>query len=122
MELSAAEAAFFANRPQALPLYEALRGEAMALKGTQVKVQKTQITFGAPRGYCVVAHPPSKRMGEGALICCLSLGHPLSHPLLQHNVQVSLHRYTCRLLLTNTDDVTAVLPYLKESFEGFGQK
>lgn len=122
MALNPQELLFYSNRPEALPVYEALQKEALALPGTQIKVQKTQITFSAPKGYCVLAHPPVKSMGQSAVICCLSLGYPLTHPLVLHNVQVSLHRFTCRLLLKNQEDVSAILPLLQEAYEAFGRK
>lgn len=122
MPLTDQELLFFFTRLKALPVYEALRREALALGGTQLRVQKTQITFGSPRGYCVVAHPPARRMSDEAILCCLSLGYPLNHSLCQHNVQVGLHRFTCRLLLKSVEDVNAILPFLKEAYEGFGSQ
>lgn len=55
--LSLEEAAFFDGDPAALSLYAALRGQLLALEGeSHILVQRSQISFRAPRPYAWVWH------------------------------------------------------------------
>ena len=64
---------FFERDPSALPLYETFRDALLACyPQSQIKIQKTQISFTDGCGFAFVSHPPRKVPG-GVLI---SLGLP----------------------------------------------
>lgn len=97
MELTDEERLFFAKRPQAESLYQILREKLSGLPGVKIAVFKTQISFSTRRGFCVVSHPPLKRLGESALMVSFSLPWKPDSLRLFRWVQISARRFTCHM-------------------------
>ncbi|MCI6377833.1 MAG: DUF5655 domain-containing protein [Clostridiales bacterium] len=94
-----AEAAlFFANDSDAFALFLLLHGQLLAAwPKSALKVQKTQITFLDPRGYCFVWLP---RRGPGSLGVSFGLGYELKSPRLFQVAHPTPRRWTHHVIVT----------------------
>ena len=107
--MTAAELLFFDECPQALPVYEALRAWALnRWPETAIRVQKTQITFGRPKGYAVVSLPRRKaERAAGAVVLSFSLPQADASPRIMAKTQISARRWTHHVLLNEPEDLDA---------------
>lgn len=96
---------FFARDPAALALFESLRERLNALwPQSTLKVQKTQITFLDPRGYCYAS-----LRGKGRLIVSFGLGAALSSPRLFAVATPAPGRYTHHVAVRDESELDAEL-------------
>jgi hypothetical protein len=104
--------AFFAARPGALPIYEAFEARLFALfPDTEMRVQKTQISFYASCGY-VSASIPSRRVPGVTgpyLMLSVYLPYPLASPRVFAAVQPYPGRFTHHIALDSPDAVDGEL-------------
>ena len=83
---------FFDREPLGLALFELLFERVMARwPSSALRVQKTQITFSAPRGYLFASRP--RRRG-GGLMVSFGLSAPLQSPRLFAVANPAPGRYT----------------------------
>ena len=102
-DITGAEMGFFLEEPEKLALYLALREQVRALAPLmEVLVQKTAISFRAPRPFLYVGHPFRKHnpgWPEGCLQISFSAPAPVSHPAVIHNTPIRNHLYTIHALV-----------------------
>ena len=98
MDIIAQTDAFFAGKPEAWALFEALRSRVLACwPDTGLRVMKTCIAFDDPKPYCYLSHPPRK--GMAGVMVTFSLPEPVEHPRFFMVVPVGRRRYTVHVLL-----------------------
>ena len=103
---------FFEGRPAELELYEALAGELLArYPDTEIRVQKTQISFYEGRMYaCVSLTPVRKKAQRPPHFITVTFG--LDHPLDDSRavaVQVRPNRYTHHVIVGMRDEIDDTL-------------
>jgi len=118
-EITSDELLFFHHRPAVLPLYLELRKQLFSLPGTTLSVQKTQLSFSAPKGYCILSHPRSQSKDSSLIQVSLSSAEPVEHPLLLVNTPIRAGRWTCHLLIRTPEDITAIWPLIMQSYHQF---
>ena len=109
--------AFFERDPSALPLYEAFRDALLARHPkSQIRIQRTQISFTDGYGFAFVSHPPRKVPG-GVLI---SLGLParLNSPRVFAASEPYPGRWTHHFLLRSQNEIDGeLLGWLDDAHE-----
>ena len=104
MDVIAQIDAFFAGKPEAWALFEALRSRVLACwPDTGLRVMKTCIAFDDPKPYLYVSFPPRKHMA--GLWLSISLREAAEHPRFAMVVPVSKARYTVHIHLPDADAV-----------------
>lgn len=104
-------ALFFANDPDAFALFVLLQSRLLAAwPESGLKVQKTQITFLDPRGYCFVWLP---RRGpgrpRGSLGVSFGLGYELHSPRLFQTAHPTPRRWTHHVIVTRPEELDGEL-------------
>ena len=103
---------FFDGKPIELSLYEALAGALIArFPETEIRVQKTQISFYDPRMYCCVSLAPVRRKAERPerfITVSFGLGAPLCDPRAL-SVQVRPNRTTHHVVIGRADEIDGQL-------------
>ena len=110
---------FFEGRPAELALYEALAKALLTrYPDTQIRVQKTQISFYDRHMYACASLTPVRRRAERPphfITVTFGLDHPLDDPRALA-VPVRPSRYTHHVLLGATDEVDdALLGWIEQS-------
>lgn len=91
---------FFSGAPEALGLFELLWERIAARWGdTSLKVQKTQITFLDPRGFCFAS------LRGRRLIVSFGLGHALQSPRFQAVSNPAPGRFTHHVAVRTADEL-----------------
>ena len=104
MDIIAQTDAFFAGKPEAWALFEALRSRVLSCwPDTGLHVMKTCIAFDDPKPYLYVSFPPRKYLA--GLWLSISLREPAEHPRFAMVVPVSRTRYTVHIHLPDADAV-----------------
>lgn len=89
------ESAFFAQQPEAAPLYEAVKAKLkMYFKDTTIKVTKSQIAFSSKRNFAFVWLPLHKTKNRPAVYIILSFG--LDHRIQSPRIEEAVEAYPCR--------------------------
>ena len=112
--------AFFGAEAQALGLYELL--EALVLEqipGTQIRVQKTQISFYRRRLYGCASRlriRKKKDLPPGYLVVTFGLGRAVDDPRIEASVEPYPGRWTHHVLLWRREQVDQeLLGWLREA-------
>ena len=112
--------AFFAGRPWALPLYEALFSQMEELfPEAAVKVQKSQISFYGRHLFAAVSLPlrRKKTWPEECLVVTFGLGARVDHPRIAAAVEPYPRRWTHHVLLSRPEEVDGqLLDWLREAY------
>ena len=99
---------FFDGRPVELSLYERLALALLArFPETEIRVQKTQISFYDPRMYCCVSLTPVRRKAERPerfITVSFGLMAPLDDPRALA-VQVRPNRYTHHVIVGSAEEI-----------------
>ena len=104
MDIIAQTDAFFAGKPEAWALFEALRSRVLARwPDTGLRVMKTCIAFDDPKPYLYVSFPPRKYLA--GLWLSISLREAAEHPRFAMVVPVSKARYTVHIHLQDADAI-----------------
>jgi len=102
-DITGAEMGFFMEEPEKLALYLALREQVRALAPLmEVLVQKTAISFRAPRPFLYVGHPFRKHnpgWPMGCLQISFSATAAVRHPAVIHNTPIRANLYTIHALV-----------------------
>lgn len=108
--------AFFAPRPQALPLYQDLyRQMEAAFPHAAVKVQKSQVSFYGRHLFAMVSHPRRKR--EEGLLVSFGLGYQLESSRVAQAVEPYPGRWTHHVPVGRAEDVDGeLLGWLAEAW------
>ena len=108
MDIIAQTDAFFAGKPEAWALFEALRSRVLARwPDTGLRVMKTCIAFDDPKPYLYVSFPPRKHMA--GLWLSISLRETMTHPKISMLVPVSKARYTAHIHLAGAEEIDEAL-------------
>ena len=112
--------AFFAGRPWALPLYEALFSQMEELfPVAAVKVQKSQISFYGLHLFAAVSLPlrRKKTWPEECLVVTFGLGSRVEDPRIAVAVEPYPRRWTHHVLLSRPEEVDGqLLDWLREAY------
>ena len=112
--------AFFAGRPWALPLYEALFSQMEELfPEAAVKVQKSQISFYGRHLFAAVSLPlrRKKTWPEECLVVTFGLGSRVEDPRIAVAVEPYPGRWTHHVLLSRPEEVDGqLLDWLREAY------
>ena len=103
--------AFFAGKPQAWAVFEALRAELLCVyPDAKLRVMKTCIAFDDPKPFAYVSFPPKKSLPG----ICLSIGlrEEMRHPRFAMLVPVSKSRFTAHIHLPDESAVDDELLFL----------
>ena len=100
---------FFDKHLPALPLYEAFEAKVLeAVPGTDVKVQKTQITFSNRHGFAFVSVLPARRAKdrpEHYITVTLGLNRRLDSPRVDKASEPYPGRWTHHLLIASWEEI-----------------
>lgn len=114
---------FFDKHLPALPLYEAFEAKVLeAVPGTDVKVQKTQITFSNRHGFAFVSFLPARRAKdrpEHYITVTLGLNRRLDSPRVDKASEPYPGRWTHHAALTREADLDGELLGCLEEARGF---
>ena len=112
--------AFFAGRPWALPLYEALFSQMEELfPEAAVKVQKSQISFYGRHLFAAVSLPlrRKKTWPEECLVVTFGRGSRVEDPRIAVAVEPYPRRWTHHVLLSQPEEVDGqLLDWLREAY------
>lgn len=112
--------AFFAGRPWALPLYEALFSQMEELfPEAAVKVQKSQISFYGRHLFAAVSLPLRRKKTWPAecLVVTFGLGSRVEDPRIAVAVEPYPRRWTHHVLLSRPEEVDGqLLDWLREAY------
>ena len=112
--------AFFAGRPWALPMYEALFSQMEELfPEAAVKVQKSQISFYGRHLFAAVSLPlrRKKTWPEECLVVTFGLGSRVEDPRIAVAVEPYPRRWTHHVLLSRPEEVDGqLLDWLREAY------
>lgn len=108
---------FFDGRPDALTLYQTLAQQLdAAFPQASVKVQKTQISFYAPRLFAMVSLPRRKR--DPGLVVSFGLGRRESSPRVGMAVEPYPGRWTHHVPVTAREQLDGeLLGWLREAWD-----
>ena len=109
--------AFFDRDPAALPLYEAFREALLARHPeSQIKIQRTQISFTDGCGFAFVSHPPRKV--PGGILVSLGLPARLESPRVFAASEPYPGRWTHHILLRGQNEIDGeLLDWLEAAHE-----
>ena len=100
---------FFAQHPDALPLYEALAQRVFrTVENTVIKVQKTQISFYNRRLFACVSFARVRKKAdcpEPFLVVTFGLDHKVESPRVDVATEPYPNRWTHHVLLSNTAEI-----------------
>ena len=100
---------FFAQHPDALPLYEALAQRVFrTVENTVIKVQKTQISFYNRRLFACVSFARVRKKAdcpEPFLVVTFGLDHKVESPRVDVATEPYPNRWTHHVLISNTAEI-----------------
>ena len=104
---------FFDKHLPALPLYEAFEAKVLeAVPGTDVKVQKTQITFSNRHGFAFVSFLPARKAKdrpETYITVTFGLGYRVDSPRIDGAVEPYPNRWTHHVLVSHIREIDGEL-------------
>lgn len=104
---------FFEEKPEALPLYEALEGRILEeIENVTIKVQKTQISFANKHNFAFVSFLPARRgkqRPETWITVTIGLGRRLESPRVDAATEPYPNRWTHHLLISNPEEIDGEL-------------
>lgn len=111
---------FFDNHMDALPLFEAFENRVMSeIPNTQIKVQKSQISFYNRHLFACVSFARVRRKKDcppSYIVVTLGLSHRLESPRIEAATEPCPNRWTHHLLISDTGEIDdELLLWLKEA-------
>ena len=111
---------FFDKHLPALPLYEAFEAKVLeAVPGTDVKVQKTQITFSNRHGFAFVSFLPARKAKDRPktwLTVTFGLPHRVESPRIDAAVEPYPNRWTHHVLISAPEEIDeALMGWIQEA-------
>ena len=102
---------FFEKAPLALPLYAAFEAALLArFPDTEIRVQKTQISFSQRHGFACVSLPRrASERNAGALLVSFGLPYQAEHPRIMAAPEPYPGRWTHHVLLPDAASIDATL-------------
>lgn len=113
---------FFERHMDAYPLYESFEAELMKkFPQTQVRVQKSQISFYNRHMFACVSFLRPKRRAElppSYFVLTLGMPYPLDSPRAAVKTEPYPGRWTTHIVISSLDDLdTELLNWLREAYE-----
>ena len=112
--------AFFASKPETLPLYEAIRAAiCSAFEEVTVTVQKTQISFSNRYNFAFVSLPARRVKGAPAvyILFTFGLGYQLAHPRIAVSTEPYPNRWTHHVIIQDEDEIDdQLMEWVKEAY------
>ncbi len=117
-ELTLEEIGFFGQKPEALPLYEAVRDIIFSHSGVTVKVAKTQITFKTKYGFAFVSMKKLKGSPDISILLTLGLGRRLDSPRVAVATEPYPGRWTHHIIISDTSQLDGELcSWITEAYD-----
>ena len=108
MDMTVQTDLFFAGKPEAWALFEALRESVLSrYPDTKLRVMKTCVAFDDPKPYLYVSFPPRKSMG--GILATISLRERMEHPRFFMVVPVNQSRFTVHMHIERAEQIDAEL-------------
>ena len=110
---------FFLKRPEAFPLYEAVRAKICELPGVTVKVSKTQVSFSNRHGFAYVSLPHSRIKGHPAacILVTFGLSYRLDDPRIYVATEPYPMRWTHHVIVERVDEVDdQLMAWIREAY------
>ena len=113
---------FFQDKPQALPLYEALEERILArIPDVNIKVQKTQISFFNRHNFAFVSFLPVRKAKERPKVyitVTFGLSYQKQSPRIDAATEPYPNRWTHHVLISSPDEIDEeLMSWLKEAGE-----
>ena len=113
---------FFREKPEALPLYEALEERILAeIPDVNIKVQKTQITFYNRHNFTFVSFLPVRKAKERPKVyitVTFGLSYQKESPRIDVATEPYPNRWTHHVLISSPEEIDEeLLGWLKEAAE-----
>ena len=104
---------FFQERPEALPLYEALEERILAeIPDVNIKVQRTQISFANRHNFAFVSFLPVRQAKERAKVyitVTFGLSYQKESPRIDVATEPYPNRWTHHVLISSADEIDGEL-------------
>lgn len=113
----------FAERPQALELFNVVRTYVESMGAVRVEAAKTQVSFGAKRKFAWVWLPQrwTRKRPENCIVLTFAAGRPIEHEKIVEAVEPRPGRWTHHIIIEKESDVDEdVRGWLREAY-AFGQ-
>lgn len=125
--ISSAEISFFELHQGAFPIYEEFRKRLQAeFPDTQVRVQKTQITFTNPKVYACVSFLPLRKKAErpeNFIVITFGMEFELKSPRIDVTVEPYPDRWTHHVLISNLEEIDdELMQWIEDSYAFSKQK
>ena len=116
-----AEEAFFDGKPGALELYRAFRTKLFGeLPDTQMRVQKTQITFTNPKVFACVSMVKLRKASERPaeyIVVTFGLGHEEHDPRIDVATEAHPNRWTHHVLVSGVGEIDdQLMGWVREAY------
>ena len=113
---------FFREKPEALPLYEALEERILAeIPDVNIKVQKTQIAFSNRHNFAFVSFLPVRKAKERPKVyitVTFGLSYQKGSPRIDVATEPYPNRWTHHVLVSSPDEIDdELLGWLREAAE-----
>jgi hypothetical protein len=119
--MNADEMMFFDRMPQMLPIYETLRNRLVEkYADIQIKVSKTQISFGNRHIFAMVSLPfrRTKNISEVCMLVSFGLSYRLDSSRIFQAVEPYPNRWTHHVLIENRENVdTQLIEWLDAAYQ-----
>ena len=111
---------FFNEKPDALPLYDALEERIVAeVRDVNIKVQKSQITFANRHNFAFVSFLPARKAKERSktyITVTFGLSHKKESPRIDVATEPYPNRWTHHVLISSIDEIDdELLSWIKEA-------
>ena len=111
---------FFNEKPEALPLYNALEERILAeIRNVKIKVQKSQITFSNKHNFAFVSFLPVRKAKERPKVyitITFGLNYKKESPRIDVATEPYPNRWTHHVLVSSIDEIDdELLSWIKEA-------
>lgn len=111
---------FFNKHPDALPLYELFEQKLLSeLGSTDIKVQKTQISFSNKHNFAFVSFLPvckAKERPQTYIVITFGLGHRVESPRIDAATEPYPNRWTHHVLISEPEEIDEeLMGWVKEA-------
>lgn len=118
---------FFDQNPAALHLFEAFEGRLQQKVGEfSVRVQKTQITYSNRYVFACVSFLKVRKARQRPpvyIVVTFGLDHPLESPRIDAAVEVSPHRWTHHVLVSDVKEIDEeLLNWVQQAYQFSAEK
>lgn len=120
--MTAAELGYLGKEPTLVPVYAALRDSILKMyPKSEIRVQKTTLSFRHPMPYCYVGLPISRISKDAPkkhLVVSLLLGEHIVHPRFPQVTEAYPGRFTHHLVLSSAEEVDdELLAWVRQSHD-----